>query len=142
MAGTFHNTRKEHRLIMTTETTETRRTAAESYVGSDDGWGYTHVLSETVWTLSDFLQELAAEIEPHGFDPDDRGPSAVAGFHRQETLLAYTAELKAAASHALDTADGGQCRARLAEIAKRNASQQERKAAAEQAGQNPPPPHA
>jgi hypothetical protein len=127
---------------MTTETTETRRTAAESYVGSDDGWGYTHVLSETVWTLSDFLQELAGEIEPHGFDPDDRGPSAVAGFHRQETLLAYAAELKAAAAAALDTADGGQCRARLAAIAERNASQQERKVAAEQAGQNPPPMHA
>ncbi len=120
------------------ETTAARRPATKSYVGSDDDWGYTHVLSETVWTLSDFLTQLAAEVSPHA--------DGAEGFRRQQMLLAYAAELKAAAAAAhLDADDGAQCVARLAEIAAdkaRAAQHAARMAAAEQAGQNPPQLHA
>ncbi len=121
------------------ETTAARRPATKSYVGSDDDWGYTHVLSETVWTLSDFLVQLAAEVSPHA--------DGSAGFRRQQMLLGYAAELKAAAAAAqLDADDGAQCVARLAEIAADEArsakNQAARMAAAEQASQNPPQLHA
>ncbi len=119
------------------ETTAARRPATKSYVGSDDDWGYTHVLSETVWTLADFLVQLAAEVRPHG--------DGAEGFRRQEALLGYAAELKGAAAAHLDADDGAQCVARLAEIAadkERSAKNHAARMAAEQADQSPPQLHA
>ncbi len=107
------------------KTTEMRLDTAKGFVGSDAQWGVTHVLSETVWRLSDLLLEVAAEVDPHADDPDASG---VYGFHRQAALIAYAAELKNAAAltiEATGAAEGGQCRAYLADIerAKRKAEE-------------------
>ncbi len=117
--------------------TETPRLAPAPPRLFDHGeWGTVHIDAETVWTLSDFLVQLAAEVSPHA--------DGAEGFRRQETLLAYATELKGAAAAHLDADDGAQCVARLAEIAadKARAAQHAARAAAEQADQNPPQLHA
>jgi len=138
-----------------------RYPVAKGFVGSDEDLGYTHILTETVWRLSDLLLILAGNIEPCGGGEDDAHPDASGGdgFHRQVELIAYAAELKAAAAAQLDDEDGAQCRERLAEIAANDAfieknhaaiaarEQAERDQAVkwperDQAGQNPPPLHA
>ncbi len=139
----------------------TRYPVATGFVGSDEDLGYTHILTETVWRLSDLLLILAGNIEPCGGGEDDAHPDASGGdgFHRQVELIAYAAELKEAAAAQLDDDDGAQCRARLAEIADDDAfikknhaaiaarkqaerDQAVKQAVKEQADQNPPPLHA
>ncbi len=129
-----------------------RYPVAKGFVGSDDDLGYTHILTETVWRLSDLLLILAGNIEPCGGGEDDAHPDASGGdgFHRQVELIAYAAELKEAAAAQLDDEDGAQCHARLAEIAANDAFIEKNHAAIaareqaerEQAGQNQSPMHA
>jgi hypothetical protein len=138
-----------------------RYPVAKGFVGSDEDLGYTHILTETVWRLSDLLLILAGNIEPCGGGEDDAHSDASGGdgFHRQVELIAYAAELKEAAAAQLDDEDGAQCHAHLAEIAANDAfieknhaaiaarEQAERDQAVksperDQAGQNQSPMHA
>jgi len=122
---------------MTTETITPRLAPAPPRLFDEEEWGVVHINAETVWTLSDLLVQLAGEIHPHEHGAE--------GFKRQEALLGYATELKAAAAAHLDAKDGAQCRARLAEIAAdevRSAKNQAARAAAEQAGRHTPPMHA
>jgi len=122
---------------MTTETITPRLAPAPSRLFDEGEWGTVHLDAETCWTLSDFLVQLAGEINPHEHGAE--------GFKRQEALLGYTKELKGAAAAHLDAEDGAQCRTRLAEIAAdaaRSAKIQAARVAAEQAGPHTPPMHA
>ncbi len=121
---------------MTKETITPRLAPAPPRLFDEGEWGSVHIDAETVWTLSDFLLQLAHEINPH--------TDGAEGFCRQETLLAYATELKGAAAAHLDADDGAQCRARLAEIAadEERSAQHAARVAAEQADQIPPHMHA
>jgi len=122
---------------MMTETITPRLAPAPPRLFDRGEWGTVHIDAETCWTLADFLVQMAGEIHPHEHGAE--------GFKRQEALLGYATELKAAAAAHLDADDGAQCRARLAEIAadeERSAKNHAARMAAEQAGQNPPQMHA
>ncbi len=121
---------------MMTETITPRHALAPPRLFAEGEWGIVHINAETVWTLSDLLVQLAAEVSPHA--------DGAEGFRRQETLLAYATELKGAAAAHLDAEDGAQCRARLTAIAIEEARSAKSQAprAAEQAGQSPPQMHA